>query len=300
MSDSLARSITATLVESGPLTGQLLTRRLTADALSTWQECRRNPVFEMRSIARHYVRLDERLSGWARLSPSIAREFLTYTVVSLREQREAAAHSVATLRETTTAVGREKLELAQSSMLDVRRRCADVVGTPVAFLIAGDVTYDMAHRAPREEINTGKLVAGSDLDIVAIHADNASADAVQRLDAELTKLKWRLLQQRHQREELDFVVKSLSKAISQLSGGSFRESVASKILLESRFLEGDEVLARDVRAAVETSDIGARVSQLEAFARETRTATEDRLRGSGQPHNGDLTLFHPVEESRGW
>ncbi len=286
-----------TLVETGPLTGDLLIRRLREDALGTWQECRRCLDFELRSIARHYVRLDERLDGWARLSPSIAREFLTYTVVSLPEQHQAAVQRVAALRAATTAVGREKIVLAQSSMLDVQHRWAGTVSTPVVFLIAGDVTYDMAHRAPREEINTGKLVAGSDLDIVVIHADDASAAEVQRIEMELIRLKWRLLQQRHQREELDFVVKSRAKAISQLSGSSFRESVASKILLESRFLEGDKILGRDIRAAVDASDIGARMRELEAFARRTRSTVEQRLLGFGAPYDVDLTIFHPVEES---
>ena len=35
-------------------------------------------------------------------------------------------------------------------------------------MIAGDVVFEMAHLEPRPESSTGKLVKGSDLDIVVV------------------------------------------------------------------------------------------------------------------------------------
>jgi hypothetical protein len=70
-------------------------------------------------------------------------------------------------------VSRAKSDLAYNSMCALMNRLEGRVPDPdqVCFIIAGDIVYSMAHDVPRPERSTGKLVKGSDIDIVVIVCD---------------------------------------------------------------------------------------------------------------------------------
>ena len=71
------------LKESGPQTGWQLLQSTRMEALPLWQVCRRAPEIRMECVGKRFVRLDRAVEGYARLSPSIRREFLTYTILGL-------------------------------------------------------------------------------------------------------------------------------------------------------------------------------------------------------------------------
>jgi hypothetical protein len=71
------------LKERGPVIGAELREALGDDGFGQWKMCMRSPRLATRRVGRRYLRLDRKVEGYARLSPSILREFLTYTVVGL-------------------------------------------------------------------------------------------------------------------------------------------------------------------------------------------------------------------------
>ena len=75
--------IISLLRENGPLTGKELIKKSRSDALSIWRACYKSEKILTKIVGRRYLRLDRRVRGYARLSPSILREFLTYTVIGL-------------------------------------------------------------------------------------------------------------------------------------------------------------------------------------------------------------------------
>jgi len=50
-----------------------------------WQTCRNSDKVVEWSTGRRFLRLDRAVNGYARLSPSIRREFHTYTVLGLKD-----------------------------------------------------------------------------------------------------------------------------------------------------------------------------------------------------------------------
>ncbi len=69
--------------ERGPLTGAELREALGDDGFGQWKACMRPRRLVVRRVGRRYLRMDRKVEGYARLSPSILREFLTYSVVGL-------------------------------------------------------------------------------------------------------------------------------------------------------------------------------------------------------------------------
>lgn len=84
-------------------------------------------------------------------------------------------------------------------------------------LLAGDIVYDMAHDAPRPERSTGKLVNGSDLDLVFIVADDLPEGQVAELDQAILRRKHRLLRDPVSPEEIDYIVKRLERVREQVA-----------------------------------------------------------------------------------
>ena len=160
-----------------------------------------------RTIGRRYLRLDRRVAGYARLSPSVWREFLTYTVVGRREDWEGIEKRAQALIAHTESVSRKKSELAYRVVSALGGRLEALIGGPLegCFLIAGDIVHNMAHDVPRPERSTGKMVRGSDLDLVVVLADGVPDRLRERLDDAIFQEKHRLLITPHLREEIDYV-----------------------------------------------------------------------------------------------
>jgi hypothetical protein len=147
----------------------------------------------------------------------------------------------------------------------------------VCFVIAGDITYDMAHTVPRPEKSTGQMVRGSDLDIVVVTDDSFPSEALKALDAAIYRKKYFLLVHPDYREEIDYLVKRLSRVREQLKFDTFEAMVACKILWEGQHLYGSARVFEQIKALVEENRIAAKLAELEAQAVKNRSQAEARL-----------------------
>lgn len=293
--------IISRLRDSGPLAGWELAELTRIDLFTLWRTCRTSPRIVSRVVGRRFLRLDRNVRGYARLSPSIGREFATYTVVGAAADSGRAEVRAGSLEAEIAAISREKLELAREtigSVLGPLPAGAEIIERS-CFIIAGDIVHAMAHRAPRPERSTGKPVRGSDLDIVAVTEDGIDPRAVSDLDRAIHDRKHFLLVHPRYREELDYLIKDLSRVRRQLEFDSFEGMVAAKILHEGEFLAGSPRVFAAVRELLEEKGIPGRIAVLTGRARLTRQEAEARLLGlSSELEAGDdRDLFRTREES---
>jgi hypothetical protein len=252
-------------------------------------------------LGKRYLRLDRSITDYARISPSIRREFLTYTLASLPDQTERAKERADAIRHRTQAISRRKRELAVQSMQAVLSDlpCQDAVIQQACFIIAGDVVYDMAHDVPRPESSTGKMVLGSDLDIIVITEDQFPEDFYHQLDDAILQRKHLLLVHPDYREEIDYLIKPMSKVEQQLQFDCFESMVACKIMHEGEFLMGAHGLFDDVKQRLASAGIPDRLTQMEAQAETMRQDAEETLAAlTDTPKGSELHhLFYTREES---
>ncbi|MBP7829318.1 MAG: hypothetical protein KA248_05330 [Kiritimatiellae bacterium] len=295
----MERMLRDTLWVSGPLTGAELLERARMDVLPLWRECRRIPALRRILFGRRYLRLDRAVDGYARLSPSIRREFLTYTVLGLKEQATLAAKRAEDLRRAAAAISQDKISLAREVAVSALAELNDdTLAERFCFLIAGDVMYNMAHRVPRPEKSTGEMVRGSDLDIVVVASDDLPADAIQALDAAIYRKKHYLLVHPDYREEVDYLVKGFHRVREQTNFDTFESMVACKIMDESRLLYGSRALFQQIKGLLHERQVPQRLVHLEAAAVKEREEAEQALlapeeRFSAEQYNH---LFFTQEE----
>jgi hypothetical protein len=271
------KEIISLLAESGPLTGAQLAERSGTEVLALWQACRKIRSVRLLSTARRFLRLDRTVQGYARLSPSIRREFLTYTFAGLDNQMEALTAEAQQFCAETKRVSQTKLEVARDCVVTTLAPLPqrDEILEKACFLIAGDVVYDMSHTVPRPEKSTGEMVRGSDLDVVVVARDDLSPESVGAFDAAFHKRKHLLLV--NDREEIDYLIKTLSRVREQLRFDIFSSMVACKILDEGRLLHGNEGVYQTVKNLLVEHGIPERLHQLEQQAVASRQLAEARL-----------------------
>ena len=110
------------LKERGPQTGAELREALGDDGFGQWKACMRSERIAVRRVGRRYLRLDQRVEGYARLSPSILREFLTYSVVGLTDDPMALEAKTEELAAHIRDISAAKLKLAQRLIGDIGTR----------------------------------------------------------------------------------------------------------------------------------------------------------------------------------
>lgn len=289
------------LAQNGPLTGAELSEALGGETFAHWKACLLSPVLEHRTVGRRYVRLDRRVEGYARLSPSILREFLTYTVVGLADDAGAIDRRADELQSHIERVSREKLELTTRIVTDVVEPFA-VPGadeTRFSIVVAGDIVYGMAHDVNRPERSTGGMVRGSDLDIVVIVADDAPEELVTQLDETIYRKKYQYLKHPAFQEEIDYIVKRFSKLAEQAEFDTFERMVACKIFDEAVLLSGSQQLFDDGQALLRDRGITERLRTMERSAIAAREEQERYLLATDDEvlRREDLVLFYTDEES---
>lgn len=273
------KDILAVLGRDGPQTGAQLLEKTGLEALPLWRECRTCPEVRLEIVGHRFLRLDRQVEGYARLSPSIRREFLTYTLAGLHGQEPLLAERTTALRAETERISRSKLQLARTTMQSVvaELEARDTVLEHACFVIAGDITYGMSHAVPRPETSTGKMVKGSDLDIIVVTSDDLPAAVVKALDDAIYTRKYYLLVHPDCREEIDYVIKPMSRVRQQLRFDVFESMVACKILHESQFLHGNAEIFRTVKDLVAEHGIPARLERMQQQAAVERKEAEIHL-----------------------
>lgn len=272
------------------------------DDFGLWRSCLLSERIVLRRVGRRYLRLDRRVAGYARLSPSILREFLTYTVLGIASDVSAVEAKAAQLANRIQEITAAKLRLAERLASDVCDK-VEALGRGlchrVCLLLAGDVVYGMAHDCPRPERSTGAMVRGSDIDIVVLVEDDLPGDVVEQIDQLIYQWKYRLLINPSDREELDYVLKPLSRVREQSAFVDFRDMVACKILHEAIRLGGSERLHEEARAILSEKGIPVLLRKMEDDAAAFREAAEKHLLALGEEAltGDDVYLFYTSEET---
>lgn len=288
------------LRENGPLTGWELLEKSGIEALPLWQACRQTPEIRSECAGRRYLRLDRNVEGYARLSPSIRREFLTYTVLGLESQTATIAAQARQLNQEVKRISQAKRDLAKEAMMSIVESLPgwESIGDRICFIIAGDVTYDMAHAVPRPEISTGKMVRGSDLDIIVLAEDDVSKEALKELDQAIYRKKHYLLVHPNYQEEIDYLVKDITRVRQQLAFDSFQHMIASKIIHEAELLYGSPAVFGKIKAMVEELKVPEKIDAMEQRAAADRMKAEISLlqADAARPDAPFLNLFYTREE----
>jgi len=288
------------LRESGPLTGRKLLEKSRSDALFIWRICNRSEKILTETIGKRYLRLDRQVEGFARLSPSILREFLTYTVLGLDDDIENFKVKAMELSRSIEKISMEKFILSKEIISKVvsSQKYYEEIKKKAVFIIAGDIVYNMAHRESRPESSTGKMVNGSDLDIIIITED-LPEDILKELDRSIYHEKYYLLKMPAYREEIDYIIKDIDKVKQQLSFNCFEFMVASKILDEGKLLFGSDYLFDSIKKILLEKGIPKKLADLENTAiSEREKARSYLLETTGLISQDEYkNLFYTTEET---
>jgi hypothetical protein len=284
----------------GPLTGSEIKKFLSGDNLLLWQTCKTSSDLEVKSIGVRYLRFDRQVNGFARLSPSILREFLTYSVVGLAEKPTLIEKRGEEIFSHIVKVSRSKLELARHLVEVVKAHLGDTwPHEQVCFILAGDIVYDMAHDVPRPERSTGRLVKGSDIDLVVILEDNVPDDLIKKLDNAIYQEKYRFLKSPSINEEVDYVIKKLERVREQVRFDTFKHMVACKILQEGKLIGGSDRFYHEVIRLLQDNGVIEKLDRLQQAAIVFRKQEEEFLVQNDPKsiNREDLYYFYPAEES---
>jgi hypothetical protein len=284
----------------GPMRGAQLLEITAVEALPLWRICRKSNLLHMEIVGRRYLRLDRVVNGYARLSPSIRREFLTYTILGTHAHAAQVREEAARLRSGITKISEAKCALAQTAMKECVEELpeARTLFEHACFIIAGDVTYGMGHDVPRPERSTGQLVRGSDLDVIVVASDEMPAALIAKLDDAILKKKHYFLVHPDLREELDYIIKPVARVREQLRFDTFEHMVACKILHEGLFLLGSSSVFKQVKDLVAQHGIPERIEEMNASAAGSREEAERSLLNLREDAGGGayIDLFYTREE----
>jgi len=271
--------VIAALSDTGPLTGAALVEKTGIEVLPLWQMCRKCSGIRMEIVGRRYLRLDRNVEGYARLSPSIRREFLTYTFIGLEDQIEDLGRKTESFRRATDGISLEKRDVAGQSIVSTLEIMGgkEEILEKSCFILAGDVVYGMAHTVSRPEQSTGEMVRGSDLDIIVVTEDDLDPVLSKSLDDYMHKRKHLLLV--NEREEIDYLIKTVSRVREQLKFDIFSSMVASKILYEGEFLYASRALYGKVKELIAENRIAEKLAVMEQEAIRNRELAEAQLLG---------------------
>ena len=258
----------------GPLIGKELLERTQMDEFTAWKICNSHERIVTKTIGTRYLRLDRQVEGYARLSPSIIREFHGYTVIGTVRNIPDIQDKAELLRQEIINISKRKFELAQEVITKIveSQLASNIIKAGACFIIAGDVAYEMAHLEPRPEPSTGELVRGSDLDIVVV-TQGLPVSIVKALDYHIYEQKNFLLRNPSYNEEIDYIIKDISKVKEQLKFNSFKSMVASKILYEGKFLYGNIDIFNNIKKMLMDESIPEKIKDLEEKALRNRNET---------------------------
>jgi hypothetical protein len=292
--------ISAILKQDGPQTGAQLAERTRMEVFALWKACRKTPGIRFEHIGQRFLRLDRVVQGYARLSPSIRREFLTYTLLGLESELGRLKDAADLLRRSIRQISQDKRDLAKESMAAAVSNLpeSDAVLQKSCFIIAGDIVYQMSHTVPRPEKSSGEMVRGSDLDIIVVAADDLPLENIKALDKAIYRKKHFLLVHPEYREEVDYIVKGMQKVREQVKFDSFESMIACKILREGEFLYGSRALFQSVKDLLDEMGVLHKLDQLEQKAAIGRETAEKYLLDlpPGSPNSEFLHLFYTREE----
>ena len=148
--DAIEQRVITLLEEKGPRIGKELAAALPDVAvLQLWQACYSSETFRVSHFASYYLRYDITRADQVRLSPSILRDFLSFTLFGLPGQRDQMIERQGTLANMHREISREKIYVAQQVMKQLFISLGREVRSQLCAFIAGDLAYFLAHNEPR-------------------------------------------------------------------------------------------------------------------------------------------------------
>lgn len=227
------------LKSAGPVTGAELTKKLPhISDIAIWRACYGSSEIRVSNCARYYLRYDILRGNQLRLSPSILRDFLTFSLVYLSDQVVEIVEASTRLANKFRSVSLGKLSWAREALLKLDDDLQQVINDHCVVFLSGDIAYYLAHQTKRAHSQLGVEINGSDIDIVVVTNRGAPPDKIAQIESQLLVTKKIFLTTPGIGEELDFIVKPIETMLGQLAYGDIHQKIASKILYESYFLMG--------------------------------------------------------------
>lgn len=276
---SLKSEISSLVGFYGPMLGKELHEHLPdVELLKLWQACFTSNDLQLSQFSRYYLRYDIMRDDYIRLSPSILRDFLSFTLFSQDSQRDAILERLIRLSNRHREISRWKTHLARNVLADVFAELAIEDAQHVCAFIAGDLAYFLGHNEPREIEALGEMVRGSDLDIIIIH-DGLTGEKVEQINQRMLMAKNYMIRNPNLRQELDFVVKSQDRMFGQFAYETIQQKIASKIAYESMFMAGSIRLYTEVMEELRRSGTQDRIdADFEKGLSDRAAATTQLLR----------------------
>ncbi len=266
-----------------PLTGRELRRKVNIEPFDLWKICMEN--FIVFSVARHYLRLDRNVKGYLRLSPSILREFMTYSVIGV--ERKEVLKKADILRKKIKEISRKKFELGKKISLNTLKKTK----ADACFIIAGDVALEMAHDEPRLERYTNTLVKGSDIDIVVIIGKDRHREPIEEY---MLKIKHMFIKDPRIREEIDFKIKKIEDVVKDSEFNTLSKMIACKIICEGKYLAGNLSLYKKAKSIVRNNCKKLEKMEKEALKRREKIIRE--ILKNGIKNREHAVVFYGTEE----
>lgn len=227
------------LKREGPQTGLELVEKLpNSSDIAIWRACYGSADIRVSNCARYYLRYDILRGNQLRLSPSILRDFLTFSLVHTTDQMVDMVEGATMLANRFRTVSLEKLSWARNALLQLDDDLQQVIYDHCVVFLSGDIAYFLAHQTKRIHSQLGVEINGSDIDIVIVTNRGAPKDKIAQIESQLLTTKKAYLITPNIQEELDFIVKPIETMLEQLAYGDIHQKIASKILYESYFLMG--------------------------------------------------------------
>lgn len=256
----LEARVAAELDAGGPMTGGELSARMEdASPIALWRVCYESNLFRVINCARYYLRYDILRDNQLRLSPSILRDFLTFSLVFQPSQRTQALEKSALLANKHRIISRNKIRIARQVILSIDEDTRQVLSDNACFFISGDVAYFLGHDVPRIHPEYETKINGSDIDILIIYNNHVDAELITSAEDQILNFKARALRDPNVGEEIDFLFKPVSKMFSQLAYRDIHDKIASKILYESFYLFGRMDLYERLLFELEVSGAKAKI-----------------------------------------
>lgn len=267
----------------GPMTGRELSEEIgDVNPILLWKACYQSELFRLINFARYYLRYDVTRDDMIRLSPSVLRDFLSFTLVYIAGQRGDATDMAAVLANKHRLISLKKLKFARNTLLSLSPDILEKIHYKACCFIAGDISYFLAHEEPRIHEPTGSKLYGSDIDIIVVHENDMDPDLIKRAEDEVLAYKHRCIKDPAIGQEIDFIFKPVQKMLSQFTYADIHQKIACKILYESFFLYGRLDLYEKLTTDLEFTGTVKKIENDFATALAGRKATIKKILSLGQ------------------
>ena len=118
---AVEKEIVKLIKNKGPLRGSEIQDAVGKDTILLWKSCMLSDELIVRQLGTRYLRLDRNVEGFFRLSPSIMREYLTYSVIGLARYPSKLEQRAQEIIYTIKKISRNKFDLVQTIVSDIIR-----------------------------------------------------------------------------------------------------------------------------------------------------------------------------------